>query len=178
LNRGITTLLQDLDVLESESHGALRRNSDLHAYSLLTDQVTRFAMEKIAEDWEACKQAVSTGTTEIIANQQCSCELLLRFSLPCKHYLLQAAQAGQPLPKSLFHPRWWLNGPRIVKSFTPWKPSYGACVTPAYTSQRANDITSSTLQARLAGDNLTGLAKARFENQLIKTNRALVNYAV
>jgi ribosomal 50S subunit-recycling heat shock protein len=46
-----------------------------------------------------------------------------------------------------------------------------------YTSQRANNITSSTLQARLAGDNLKGLAKARFESQLVKTNRALVNYA-
>ena len=42
---------------------------------------------------------------------------------------------------------------------------------------KANDITSSTLQARLAGDNLTGLAKARFESQLVKTNKALVNYA-
>jgi hypothetical protein len=134
-------------------------------------------MEKIAGDWEACKQAVSTGTTKDIANEQCSCELLLRFSLPCKHYLLQAAQTGQPLPKSLFHPRWWLNGPPITKSFTPWKPVYGVSTEAAYTSQRANDITSSTLQARLAGDSLTGLAKARFESQLVKTNRALVNYA-
>jgi hypothetical protein len=47
----------------------------------------------------------------------------------------------------------------------------------AYTSQRINDITSSTLNARLVGDNLTDLAKARFESQLIKTNRALVDYA-
>ena len=47
----------------------------------------------------------------------------------------------------------------------------------AYISQRVNDITSSTLNARLAGDNLTGLAKVRFESQLVKTNRALVDYA-
>jgi hypothetical protein len=50
LNRGITTLLQDLDTLESESYGALPPNFDLHTYSLLTCQVTRFAMEKIAEN--------------------------------------------------------------------------------------------------------------------------------
>jgi hypothetical protein len=134
-------------------------------------------MEKVAKDWETCKQAVSSGTSEDIANEQCSCELLLRFSLPCKHHLLQAAQTGQSLPVSLFHPRWRPNGPPITKSFTTWKPSYGISTEIAYDSRRASDITSSTLQARLAGDALTALAKARFESQLIKTNRALVDYA-
>ena len=33
------------------------------------------------------------------------------------------------------------------------------------------------MQARIAGDKLTGLVKTRFENQLVKTNRALVDYA-
>src|SRR2546421_9341675 len=99
-------------------------------------------MKKIARDWEACKQAVSTGTTENIANEQCSCELLLCFSLPCKHYLLQAAQAGQSLPKSLFHPRWWLNGPPITKSFSSWKPVYEVSNKTTYISQNTNDITS------------------------------------
>ena len=42
---------------------------------------------------------------------------------------------------------------------------------------KANNITSLILQARLAGDNLTGLTKARFESQLVKTNKALVDYA-
>jgi hypothetical protein len=120
---------------------------------------------------------VSFGTTEDIANEQCSCELLLRFSLSCKHYLLQAAQTEQPLPKSLFHPRWWLHGPPIIKSFISWKPVYERLNETTYTSQKANDITSSMLEARLAGDNLTGLAKTRFESQLVKTNRALINYA-
>ena len=49
--------------------------------------------------------------------------------------------------------------------------------TPVYRPQRENHITSSPLQARLAGDNLTCLAKARFENQLIGANRALIYYA-
>ena len=35
---------------------------------------------------------------------------------------------------------------------------------------------SSTLQARIASDSLTGLAKVQFKSQLVKTNRALVNY--
>lgn len=61
-------LLQDLDALESESYEALTRNLDLRAYSVLSGQVARFTTEKIAEDWEACKQAISTGTAEDIAN--------------------------------------------------------------------------------------------------------------
>jgi hypothetical protein len=145
LNQGIKTLLRDLDALESESYRAFPRSFDLQAYSLLIGQVTKFAMEKVTQDWEACKQAVSSGITEIIANEQCSCELLLRFSLPCKHHLLQAARTGQPIPVSLFHPRWRLNGPPITKSFTPWKPSYGISTEAAYESRRANEITSSTL---------------------------------
>ena len=59
LNRGIITLLQDLDALESESYRALPRNLDLHSYSVISGQITKFAIEKIAEDWETCKQ---TGT--------------------------------------------------------------------------------------------------------------------
>jgi hypothetical protein len=103
-NRGITTLLQDLDKVEGESYGALPRTLDLGAYELLIGQITRFAMDKIAQDWETCKLTVSTGT-ENIANEDCSCELLLRYSLPYKHHLLLAAQTGQPIPKSSFHPR-------------------------------------------------------------------------
>jgi len=93
LNRGITTLLQDLEKVESESYGVLPRTFDLGVYTLLAGQITRLEL------------AVSTGTTENIANEDCSCELLLRYSLPCKHHLLLAAQTGKPIPKSLFHPR-------------------------------------------------------------------------
>ena len=46
-----------------------------------------------------------------------------------------------------------------------------------YILQNTNDITSAILEAQQAGDNLTGLAKARFESQLVRTNRALINYA-
>ncbi len=99
-------LLQDLDILESKSYQALFRNLDLHAFKVVSSQITKFAIKKIARDWEACKQVVSTKTTENIANEQYSYELLLCFSLPCKYYLLQAAQTRQLLPKSLFHPCW------------------------------------------------------------------------
>jgi hypothetical protein len=46
----------------------------------------------------------------------------LRLGLPCKHHLLQAAQTGQALPRTLLHPRWWLHGPPVQQ--LDWKP-YG-----------------------------------------------------
>jgi len=45
------------------------------------------------------------------------------------------------------------------------------------TSQRLSDVTASGLQVLRARDNLTGLAKARFESQLVKTNNALLQFA-
>jgi hypothetical protein len=50
LNQEIITLLHNLNTLESESYKAFPRSFDLQAYSLLTDQVTKFAIEKVAKD--------------------------------------------------------------------------------------------------------------------------------
>jgi hypothetical protein len=46
----IMTLLQDLDVLKSESYQAFPKNLDLHAFNMVSSQITKFAIEKIAED--------------------------------------------------------------------------------------------------------------------------------
>jgi hypothetical protein len=54
-------------------------------------QVLRYALSLIANDWKAYKQAVSTGITIIITKEAYNCELLLRYSLPCKHHLLYTA---------------------------------------------------------------------------------------
>jgi len=37
--------------------------------------------------------------------------------------LLQAYRTGQPIPCSLLHPRWWLDGP-VIK-IGSWTPIYG-----------------------------------------------------
>jgi hypothetical protein len=46
-----------------------------------------------------------------------------------------------------------------------------------YLSQRLNDITATGLQVLNARDDLTGLAKARFDAQLVKTSKALLEFA-
>jgi hypothetical protein len=94
----------------------------------------------------------------------------------CKHHLLHACKAGLPIPRSLFHPRWWLDGPPISKTFLPWKPYYSA-PRENYVLQQSNDISSLGRQIIEAQEGFTGLARARFEEQLVKTNRALLGYA-
>ena len=49
------------------------------------------------------------------------CSLLLQFGLPCKHYLYNYYLTGQAIPRSLCHPRWWLNGgPIQIASWAPY----------------------------------------------------------
>jgi len=177
LAKEIRMQLKDLDEEESKSYGSTPRTLDLRAFSAVIGQVTEWAINRVAEDWEACKQAIGTGIDRQLASEQCECELLLRFSLPCKHHLLHACATGIPIPRSLFHPRWWLNGPPISEAFTPWKPQYSTSVSVSATSQRLNDLTATGLQVLTVRDTLTGLAKARFDNQLFKTNKALLEFA-
>ena len=63
-----------------------------------------------------------TNKIYIIEMGPCRCELLLRWGLPCKHYLQQIYHNGQPIPRSLVHPRYWLQGPAIHS--TNWQPQY------------------------------------------------------
>ena len=56
---------------------------DLRVFNAVIGQVAEWAINCVAEDWEACKQAISTGTDQQLALEQCECEPLLRFSLPC-----------------------------------------------------------------------------------------------
>ena len=168
-------LLRDSDEEESKSYGPAPRTLDLRAFSSLIGQITEYAMNRIADDWEACKQAVNAGTHDELALEDCDCEILLRFSLPYKHYLLRACVAGMFIPRSLFHPRWW--GPPISKTFTPWKPHYHDSAPTLPTSQRLNDITATNLQVLTARDGLTGLTRARFDSQLIKPNKPLLEFA-
>jgi hypothetical protein len=120
---------------------------------------------------------VSKGIVEDIANEDYKCELLLCYSLSCKYHLLRVAIEGISLPRSLFHSCWWLNGPSISKIFIPWKLRYALPDHNIYISQQANDLTRSDLQIKQAEEQLIGLAKARYEAQVIKTNRALVEFA-
>jgi hypothetical protein len=43
-----------------------------------------------------------------------ACELPIRFGLPCRHWLYKVFVDNVPIPLSLFHPRWLLDGPAVL----------------------------------------------------------------
>jgi hypothetical protein len=55
LAKEIRMLLRDLDEEESKSHGSTPRTLDLRAFNVAIGQVTEWAINRVAEDWEACK---------------------------------------------------------------------------------------------------------------------------
>jgi hypothetical protein len=52
---------------------------------------------------------------------QISCELPLRYGIPCKCWMSYFYLNNLPLPANLFDPRWLLDGPESVKK--GWKVS-------------------------------------------------------
>ncbi len=104
LAKGIRILLRDLDKEESKSYSFTPQTLNLHAFNAIISQVTEWTINCVAEDWETCKQAISTGTNQQLASEQYECKLLLRFSLPYKHYLLYTYATSISILKSLFHP--------------------------------------------------------------------------
>ena len=98
------------------------------------------------------------------------CELLIRFGLPCKHYLVQSFEDGASIPRSLIHPRWWINSEPI--RITGWVPTYcvfALSISPSrhsatpfqhpYISLNRNQITGLELQVLEAREDLTGYAR-------------------
>ena len=105
LAKEIRIQLKDLDDEKSKSYNSIPRTRNLRTFNVVIGQVTEWAINRVAENWEAYKQAISTSTDQQLASEQCECELLLRFSLPYKHYLLHACSTGILIPRSLFYPR-------------------------------------------------------------------------
>jgi hypothetical protein len=112
LGKTIQSKLKQLSEEEARNGGKLPRTLDLRAFALLADTISLFAISKISSEWEATKDEMNTGVLRPEA--ACSqCELIIRYGLPCKHYLALPFQAGAPIPQSLVHPRWWVNGDPI-----------------------------------------------------------------
>jgi hypothetical protein len=126
------------------------------------------------------------GSLQAISDSCVSCELLIRFGLPCRHYLRQACLNGSPIPRSLLHPRWWLQGETV--KISEWTPLYqvtalvlslprNTAAQNPYLSPRETEMTGLGLQVIQARDGLTEYARQRFENATAQANRGLVEFA-
>jgi hypothetical protein len=168
-------LVRDLASAETADYVNRPRTLDSQRFNHLVGQVSIFALDKVAPEWEAVKQAMDIGIIHSLSfDAACECENPIQYSLPCRHSFKQACLDGIPIPLSLFHPRWWLNGPPITND--SWNPSYN--VLPLdYTSPNRNDITRDGEKIMAARDRLAGEARARFDNEMVTSNRQLLSFA-
>lgn len=103
----------------------------------------------------------------------CQCELLLRYGLPCRHYLQGPYRNGLPIPRSLYHPRWWIFGPII--QFSNWQPSINTTTLPI--SPPRNQVTQSAQKLIDLRDNLQGEVKARVDQAILQANAQVIRIA-
>lgn len=170
------------EVMEAET---ISRLLDQTAFANTMDYVSRFALDLVSTEWENTKIAVDSGVLGYndYASPDCTCKLIVRWGLPCRHYLLLSYLQGTPLAKSLFHQRWWLNGPPI--RYSNWKPfertlplspSRSGSTLPPPPSVR-NALTNMTLQSLTVRDTLQGVAQAQYDQAIFRANRSLINEA-
>jgi hypothetical protein len=150
----------------------------MRAFAFLTDTISIWAVRKISREWETTKKAIEAKTLFPTFTLCQECELILRWSLPCRHHLAQAYITGQPIPRSLVHPRWWINGPVITEA--GWAPLYFTTTLPLspsrhpYANGRRNDITSTSLEILDARETLADHAKAQFDDTVIRAHHGLM----
>jgi hypothetical protein len=117
LCRTIRSIIQAMTV--SETFVSFAREAQGPVFYHLRFAVTPQALRKVAIEWSVLCEIMKSNNTDLGV---CNCKLLKQFLLPCRHYLKRAYETGEPLPRTLLHPRWWLNGPPITS--LKWVPRY------------------------------------------------------
>lgn len=185
LGETVKAKFRELAEAEATTGRKLPRLIDLQAFKWLADTVTYQAIDRLAPEWQATKIGCQDGSLQAQLEPCTSCELLIRYGLPCKHHLRQVCLNGAPIPRSLLHPRWWLYGEPI--KVANWIPLYEIHTLPlsphqntpsnAYLSPIRNEMTGLGQQVIQARENLTGYARQRYEAAAARTQRGLIEFA-
>jgi hypothetical protein len=133
-------------------------------------RITRYALEMLKVEWSTLLYLMAHGHQ---LSEECVCPILHRFGIACRHYLLRAFLKNSPLPKTLLHPRWWLNGPPIPPTnWAPFYPVQAALPTPQLEQLRHQSQATELSQIRLQ---LNTEERYRFDNQIEQVHRNLLN---
>ena len=164
LHKAVEHLVQDLEPLLSVHYNLVnrQRNSrprllDLDAFSKVGDLLTHYCLDLMMTEWSNTKimgLAIEAGEEEAFdfdpENPRCSlaCELPLRYSLPCKHWMYLAFVDSCQLPLSLFYPWWLFDGPVVLHErwYMLWKTGEDALRAPS--PARGLDLSRSRFHGR------------------------------
>jgi hypothetical protein len=170
----INSVIKDIDQDEVSSAASYSRLAQSPPFRLLRLNVSKYAITHLEREWAALDAQIRGGQDVIIPPNGCECEILLRFGISCCHYLKKAYLEDFPIPKTLVHPRWWLNGPPIHS--TNWVPFYP---TPEPTPEALSTEISPSLITQLA--TLRGLLNPQerylFDVESSRVERQIANYS-
>jgi hypothetical protein len=119
LARTVTKLIEDMETERDNDLKGYSRLAQAPTFRYLRMNITNWAITAIALEWDdLCRLMANSESLQMGA---CECSMLLQFALPCVHHLYPYWVSGEPIPRSLCHPRWWLNGGPITT--VNWGPS-------------------------------------------------------
>ena len=169
----VLSILKDIETSEGVSTRLYPRllQSDHQAFRNLRCTITIYAAQKIEPEWKAVRDALTAN--EDIGSSPYRCELLLRNGLPCKRVLRLAFETGDPIPRSLIHPRYWLAGP--VTHARDWQPRYPEYAPVDYMSRGTLQISNSGQQLAELRDTLNVKEMSRFDAQIEGSQLHLIN---
>ena len=119
LCRTVVQLIQDMEAQKDQDLTQLSRLAQAPTFRHIRMSITNWALTQVAIEWDRLCATIAPQTELDINN--CECEILLQFGLPCLHHLHPYRREGAPIPRSLCHPRWWIPSEHITA--TDWVPS-------------------------------------------------------
>ena len=166
----ISDILKQLATAEDRGKIDAAMALDRTAFNNLINKISMEAIQKIEEEWLQLQQV--PRVLEITAEElgECDCEILTRWSLPCKHWLLKCLQQKFPIPISLCHPRWVLGG--LPYRLPQWWPAYSDAPMPTLDPQR-RDIHQAFLNNMALREQMPPERQARFDDQILRTQHQL-----
>jgi len=93
-------------------------------------------------------------------------------SLPCKHVLKRAFDTGEPIPRSLVHPRYWLQGPIMHEG--EWQPRYPEEARVDYMSEQHWKSSDKTEELARIRDAMKPEERSRYDAQIERVQDNLI----
>ncbi|KAH7231231.1 uncharacterized protein BKA55DRAFT_696126 [Fusarium redolens] len=129
LAKSLKKLTKKITGEEDRSRADVPRLLDRAAFQHLIGRVPHYVLSMVAPEWEAAKALRWRQNRELEKERDAlsalnkpgcpfACELPLRYSLPCRHWLYEAVVRSWAIPLTLLHPRWLLDGPPVVRNRT------------------------------------------------------------